>query len=260
MMTWHVPMDGPWSAEAARRFRELGEDALTLVPGREWTPSNLDFLHDLEGLRSFRFTGRVSDDLAAFAVPTLEELTLITGSKRAVPPASRPNLSSLVVVDRPGLEVRPRWPGLSRLRVGLWHGADLRILAGADRLAGVYLEGRRQSGSLDGIEECAALESLTLINYSVTDLAAVRHLSMLRSIDLHAATPASPHAPLDMAELPSARLVALRITNASGLHNLDALADRPFLHSVRLVDCSLTEQDRRTLASLDRIRVEIVNR
>jgi len=150
VMQWHSAMDGPWSAEAERRFRERDYDGLVVVPSKAWTPPDLDFVRELEGLRLFRFSGKVRDDLAVFEVPGLEVLTLVTGSRRAVPEVVQPALSALLLGDRPGLAVAARWPALATLRVGGWKGRDLRLLAGAGGLTGAYLEGQRQQGTLDG--------------------------------------------------------------------------------------------------------------
>lgn len=100
-MHWHSEMDGPWTPEAAQKFRENGYDGLSVLAGREWTPQNLDFLLELPGLRSLDVTGKVREDRAAFRIASLEDLTLITGSELPIPDEPQPRLARLCLVDRP---------------------------------------------------------------------------------------------------------------------------------------------------------------
>ena len=260
VMQWHSAMDGPWSAEAERRFRERGYDGLAVVPSKAWTPPNLDFVRELDGLRLFRFSGKVRDDLAVFEVPGLEDLTLVTGSRRAVPEVVQPKLSALVLSDRPGLFVAARWPGLATVRVGGWKGQDLGVLAGAGRLASAYLEGRRQQGTLDGVEGCAAIESLLLVNYSVASTEPLRGLDALREVKLLAARPTPAHGALDLSAFTSRHLAKIWISNASALLNPGALAQLPALRELRLLGCPLTEADRAAIAALPKhVAVQILD-
>jgi len=260
IMQWHSAMDGPWSPEATRSFQQGGFDGLVVIPNADWTPQDLSFLADLEGLRSFSFTGKLRNDLAAFAVPTLEDLTLVTGSKLAVPEVAQARLSRLCLTDRPGITLYQHWPNLEWLRVGVWKATNLSMLEKAARLKHLHLEGRRQQGALDGIEDCVAIESLTIINYSVRDTAPLLGLNMLTEVKLLAAKPTAPHNPLDLAKITSQRLAKLWISNASEVLNLGALASHTALRELRLIGCQLSEADMRTLSSFPRqINVELVN-
>jgi hypothetical protein len=252
VMHWHSDMDGPWSPEASRKFREHGFDGLSLLPSRDWTPQSLEFLLDLAGLRSFYFTGRLRDDRAVFQIESMEDLTLVTGSKLPVPDASQPRLSNLVLVDRPGLNISQRWPNLSRLRVGRWKGSDLQILDGASNLKDVELEGRRQSGSLDGIQKCASLESLRLVNYSIGDSRPLEGLHSLSEVKLLAAKPTPPHEAIDLAALRSPTLSKIWIMNAAHLHNVESLKNLPSLREFHLIDCHLSAEDMTAISSLPR--------
>src|SRR5262245_45473018 len=120
--------------------------------------------------------------------------------------------------------VKPRWPKLSALRVGEWRASDLQMLNTAAELTHVYLEGRRQRGALDGIEACTSLESLIIVNYSVSSTGQLRDLDSLSELKLLAAKPTPAHEAIDLSALTSPRLAKLWISNASRLLNLDSLA------------------------------------
>lgn len=259
IMRWHSAMDGPWSADAARQFREQGFDGLVVVPSAAWAPEELSFLAELDGLRSFSFTGRLRNDVDAFQVETLEDLTLVTGSKRTVPDVTQKHLRRLCLTDRPGLSVQSHWPQLEWLRVGTWKAADVQFLHGAKELRHVHLEGRRQTGDLEGIQGSAEVEALTTINYSVQGIAPLRGLDALVEVKLLAAKPTAPHGPFDLSDISSPRLSKLWISNASELRNLDSLAAHPVLREVRLIGCPLSDADARALDSFPkRINVQLV--
>jgi hypothetical protein len=261
VMRWHSAMDGPWSAEASRRFQQQEFDGLVIVPSAEWKPRDLAFLADLDGLRSFSFTGRLRNDVDAFQVATLEDLTLVTGSKVTVPDdAQQVHLTRLCLTDRPGLAVDQHWPRLEWLRVGTWKATDLRFLEGASNLRHVHLEGRRQQGELEGVQGCTKIESLTMINYSIMDTAPLRGLDALAEVKLMAAKPTASHGRLDLADIASPSLSKLWISNASELRNLESLRDRPVLREVRLIGCPLSDADSQALSSLPRrVNVQLVS-
>lgn len=259
VMRWYSSMDGAWSPEASQRFRDQGFDGLAIVPSRDWIPQNFDFLEELEGLRSFSFTGKLRDDLSAFRIESLEDLTLVTGSKLAVPAAIHSRLRRLVLTDRPGLIVKSRWPGLLALRVGEWKASDLQMLDAADKVTHVYLEARRQRGALDGVEACASLESLIIINYSVANAEPLRGLDSLSELKLLAAKPTPPHETIDLSMLTSPQLAKIWISNAGRLLKLDSLAHLSSMRELRLIGCRLSDADMRAISALPkRIDVQIV--
>jgi hypothetical protein len=261
VMHWHSAMDGPWSPEAERRFREGGFDGLMLVPDAQWHPPSLAFLHDLPGLRMLNYTGKVTDDLDAFRVDTLEDLTLVTGARRKLPDVTQPHLRRLCLTDRPGLEVAARWPALAALRLGTWRGTDLELLAGAKDLSKVHIEGRRQAGSLAGIDSCPAVETLIMINYSVRDTTSLRGLRRLTEARLMATRPTPPHHLVDLSDLAGPSLATLWISNAGEIRGVEALAGPAGLRQVRLLECRLRAEARQILAELPRrVTVEVLDR
>jgi len=141
MLHWKVSFDGPWSEIAEDRYRQGGFDGLSLVPSSAWVPSDLDFLYRLDGLRSFSLNAKVKNDIAAFKIPSLEHLSLVTGSRLRVPEEIQPLLLRLVMTDRPGVDVQTHWPALESLRLGAWKGTDLQLLNGTLNLRHFRVEG-----------------------------------------------------------------------------------------------------------------------
>lgn len=137
IMRWDGGFDGPWGPAAFERYRSGGYDGLSVTPSSEWTPRNVSFVRDLQGLRYFSLNARVSDDLDAFLVESLEDLTLVTGSRRQIPEAFQPHLTALCLTDRSGIEAASRFPHLERLRVGAWRGSNLGMIREAEHLASV---------------------------------------------------------------------------------------------------------------------------
>jgi hypothetical protein len=258
IMQWNGSFDGPWSEDAERKYREGGYNGLSIAGSSDWNPANLDFVLSLDEIRSFNVRAQVQQDLAAFMVPSLEELTLATGSKRKVPDTTQDELRRLVVTNRPGLEVAAHWPALESLRIGSWRGDDLRFLERASQLRSFYSEGRRQSGTLEGIEECQSLRELVSVNYSISQTRPLRELEMLSEVRLMAAPPTRPHGIVDLVDLVGPELKKLWISNASGFQNTDALTGAEKLREVRLIKCNLAESDMLVLGALpNRVRVDI---
>lgn len=231
-----------------------------LSPGPTWTPSDLEFLHRLPGLRFLSVYARVKNDIAAFTIPTLEDLTLVTGSRLRVPEEVQPVVKHLVLTDRPGINISMHWPVLESFSLGSWRGTDLHLLNDASRLRHLDVEGRRQAGTLEGVETCASLEELITVDYPIKDTAPLRGLRSLREIRLLAARPTAPHGIINISDLSGSRLTKLWLSNAANIRHLDALANISSLREVRLIDCRLTSADRQFLDSMaSRVKVELVN-
>lgn len=258
IMQWNGSFDGPWSEDAERKYREEGFDGLSITGSLDWNPASLDFVLSLGRIRSFNVRAQVHQDLAAFMVASLEELVLATGSRRKIPDTTQAELRHLVVTDRPGLEVAARWPALESLRIGSWRGGDLHFLVGASELRSFCSEGRRQSGTLEGIEDCLSLQELVSVNYSISRTTPLRDLEMLSEVRLMAAPPTRPHSIIDVADLAGPELKKLWISNASGFRNTEALAGAEKLREVRLIKCNLTDADMLILDALpNRVRVDV---
>jgi len=220
---------------------------------------DLEFLHTLAGLRALRVQARVKDDRSAFLIPSLEELSLVTGSRVRIPDAVQPSLRNLVMAYRPAIELVSRWPQLQSFRLGMWRSTDLQMLSGARKLVRFYAEGRRQKGSLSGIEECSSIEQLIIVNCSISSTAPLCELSMLSELRLMAAPPASSHENIDLSDLTDSRLRKLCISNASELRHIEVLLEIPYLRDVRLIGSQLKDVDRRVLDLLTtRARVDIL--
>jgi hypothetical protein len=257
MLQWDWSFDGPWSEAAESRYREGGFDGLSLTTSTSTLP-DLEFLHRLPGLRALSVQGRVKNDVAAFLIGSLEELSLVTGSRVRLPEAVQPALRNLVMANRPGIEVASRWPALESFRVGMWRGSDLQMLSGARKLVRFYAEGRRQAGSLEGIEGCRSIEQIIMVDYSICGTAPLRGLSMLSELRMLAAPPAGPHQDIDISDIADSRIRTLWISNAPVLRHMDALLEMRFLRNVRLIKCHLEAADRQVLDSLSaRAKVEI---
>lgn len=250
ILQWDGAFDGAWSGDAAAKYRREGFDGLSLTAGAREKLRDLGFLQDLPGLRYLDVLAKVTDDLDAFRIGTLEELTLATGSRRKVPEVIQERLRALCLTDRPGIAVRDKWPILERFRLGAWRGSDLELLRGAEYLSSVHLEGRRQEGTLAGIDGCVSLTEFTSINYAVEDSAPLRHLGGLRTVKLMAAPPGPPHRRILFSDLAGDKLEKIWISNADELIDVGVLRSLPRLREVRLIHCRIGKADLRTLDSL----------
>jgi len=258
ILQWDWSFDGPWSEVAETKYQEGGFNGLSLS-GTSDTLPDLEFLHRLAGLRVLRVQARVRNDASAFLLTSLEELSLVTGSKVPMPGAVQPALRNLVMAYRPGIEVASRWPGLESFRVGMWRDADLQMLSGARKLARFYAEGRRQAGSLEGIEGCISVEQIIIVDYSITSTAPLSALNILSELRMMAAPPAPAHENINLADLPNSRLRKLWISNASRLDHVEALVEMPLLRDLRLIGCRLEDADRSVLDMLSaRAKVDVL--
>ncbi|WP_309113072.1 hypothetical protein [Saccharothrix sp.] len=253
VLHWYADVDGPWSAVALERYRDQGCDGLVLVPGPEWTPPDLSFVLDVPGLRYLALERRFRDDTHAFLVESLEELSLVTGSSRAVPEVVQPNLVRLCLTNRPGISAA-RWPNLEEFRLGGWRDADLGVLAGAGKLRVLHVEGKNQSASLHGIEG-SSLEVLEVLDAGLPDLGPLAGMSSLRELKLMGSRK-NTHSVLDVSVLASAPLVKVWMSNAAGVTGLSDLAQNPALREVRLINCGVGEAEVRG-ALPQRVRVTV---
>lgn len=259
ILHWNCSFDGPWSDDAERRYREGGFDGLSMTASSTESFANLELLSAMHGLRYLSVHASVRNDLAAFQVLTLEGLSLATGCKLRLPEVIQPSLRDLVITDRPGLEVDAHWPSLSSLRLGEWRGGNLQFLGNSRNLSRLYIEGRKQSGDLSGVENCSSLAELISINCPICDTAPLRDLKLLSEVRLMAAPPAGPHGRIDIADLSDAYLERMWVSNAPELQNIEALLECPRLRELRLVKCQLSDSDRRLLGSLPaRAKVTII--
>jgi len=141
----------------------------------------------------------------------------------------------------------------------MWRDADLQMLSGARKLARFYAEGRRQAGSLEGIEGCISVEQIIIVDYSITSTAPLSALNILSELRMMAAPPAPAHENINLADLPNSRLRKLWISNASRLDHVEALVEMPLLRDLRLIGCRLEDADRSVLDMLSaRAKVDVL--
>ena len=258
IMDWRTRSDGPWNEDARRKYLDGGFHGLRYRSSAKMR--DLSFLESLPGLRYLSIDAKVLDDRQAFRLETLEELVLITGSRRAGPESLQPNLKSLLVMDRPGLSVSTNWPQLERIRIGSWKGRDLRIFEGADSLKHVRLEGSRQQGSLIGIDSCRNLIEFESVNYSVVDTTPFVNSNSLASVSLMAASPTPPHEEVDFEDFASAPVERIWISNAMRLNGVRSLGSSVRLRNLRLVECNVDASMLQILQSLPTaINVEVLD-
>lgn len=250
ILQWSGSFDGLWSDEARVRFLDGGYDGLSITGGREWRENGLSFLEELAGLRYLSLNVRLKNDLRAFLIPSLEELVLNTACGLALPEGVQPFVRRIVIPDRPGLDVGRRWPELESLRIGAWKGLSLEFLRDAHKLSTLYLEGKKQSGGLAGLEGCPLLRELRSVNYAISDTAPLRGLRNLVSVDLMAARPTGPHGRIDLADLSGSALRRLWISNAPQIFHVEALLEIPTIREIRLIDCGLDVRQQRVLESM----------
>ncbi|TVT26841.1 hypothetical protein FNH05_31115 [Amycolatopsis rhizosphaerae] len=152
-----------------------------------------------------------------------------------------------------------RFPRLERIRVGGWRGVDLAMIRDAASLSSVYLEGRRQKGTLAGIERCSAIERLVSIDYAVSDSSPLRPLGRLREVKLLAMPPTEPHEVVRFSDLAAPVMERIWIANALRIEDFAVLKELPRLREIRLINCPLRENDLRELRALpSRVKIDVV--
>jgi hypothetical protein len=174
--------EGPWTAGAEELYRSGGYEGLLYHFDRSVKQNDLEFIHRLPGLKYVEIRGRVKDDTAVFAIPTLEDVTLLTRCKRPMNLLKDSRIRRLGVEDRPGLESLANLGLLETLGLYLWRGTDLTFLGDAEKLELLKIEGKGQIISLQGLERCGHLRQLELLDMRVESLAPLRTLRELEWI------------------------------------------------------------------------------
>jgi hypothetical protein len=213
--------------------------------------ASLDFLRSLRGLRAADIEGRFPDDTPAFDVATLETLMLHT---KCAAPLDLTHLHALIelgVDHRPNLEAIRGWAALTGLEVWDWEGDDLRFLGSKPALKSLRLEGIKSSaGSLTGIEDCPALEELTVLDTRLVGLEPLRALSALRRVHITQSAP-SDGVPWDLSALArSGDLTWLTLTFCGPVASVRPLLEMRALRDVRLRGTTIVDGDIQPLIDL----------
>jgi hypothetical protein len=255
ILTWRV-RSATWPAELAATYRAGSYDGVRLRLDSGVRLPDLEGLGELDGLRFMEVDGSVADDTAAFGLPQLRELRLLTRCRRPVPDITAALLTDLRMDDRPGKDRLCALAGLRDLVVWQWTEPDLRSLGGLRSLHRLCLEGAGRTISLTGIEGCAELTEVVLDLLRPDSLRALSALHRLRRIRI-AGTPGVPaDTDLDLAELAGlAELQELTLTFGA-VRSAGPLLRMPGLESLRLRGTRIADGDHWPLSTLGhRIKV-----
>lgn len=240
------PLDGPWDLATLREnFVRGGFNGLNLRFSSPPPLKDLDFLTDYEGLEYLEVTGNISNDLAAFRLPNLRELLLLTKSSRKIPGFTSPNLVRLGFDDRPGRDLVSNLSSLQELMVWRWRGTDIRFLGSPPPpIKKLRIDGMRQLISLHGIEECLRLTDLEVRESRVEGLGPMSSLVNLERIRIFPAYRAKGDTCLDLAELlPLKKLKQLNLIYVGAIRSLWPLLQMPSLRDLRLGDVEISDGD-----------------
>lgn len=252
VMYW-TPDESPWSNVANVRYLEGRHDGIFCRLGRHQELPNLDFLRDLPNLKYVEIVGHVVDDTAAFQIPELHELFLVTRCRKTIPDLSmHRGLLRLGLEDRPGKEQMRALPQLRQLRIWRWKGPDLTFLPDNSELELLTIEATRIIASAEGIETCRQLQVTELTEMRVADLKPFASLHCLRRLGLVGDRRIPDGAVLDLADLANlSNLEELALTFAGRVGSIAALLELPALRDVRLRGTQIVDGD---LSPLDELR------
>lgn len=241
----HGPADGPWDLpQLQQRFAEGGFNGLNVRFIHPATFKNLDFLLGLGGLQYLEVTGRIRNDVAAFEVPELRELSLATRSPRPIPGFESASLTRLGIDDRDGKDHIAALKNLQELAIWLWKGQNLAFLHDAELpLRKLHLEGKKQVATLDGIAGCRNLAKVQAREARIKSLEPLSGLTALRSVRI---LPGSTkgEACLDLSDLTRLQgLEELHLVYAGAVRSLRPLLALPALRDVRLRGTEILDGD-----------------
>jgi hypothetical protein len=250
-MFWQVN-DRLWTDADTKGYASSGCDGVKYRARRPVArKASLDFLRDVHGLRAADLEGRFPDDTPAFDVPTLETLMLHTKCAAPLDLTHLPDLLEFGVDHRPNLEAIRGLASLAGLEVWEWEGGDLGFLGAKPALKSLRLEGTKNSaGSLAGIEDCPALEELTVLDTRLEGIEPLRALPALRRLQITQRRP-SDGAPWDLSALTTAGdLTWLTLTFCGPVESVRPLLQLPALRDVRLRGTTIVDGDIQPLIDL----------
>ena len=132
-----------------------------------------------------------------------------------------------------------------------WEGGDLGFLGAKPALKSLHLAGTKNSvGSLAGIEDCPALEELTVFDSRLEGIEPLRDLPMLRRLQITQRRP-SDGTPWVLSALTTAGdLMWLTLTFCGPVESVRPLLQMPALRDVRLRGTTIVDGDIRPLIDL----------
>lgn len=245
---FELRLDRGWSeSDVLRRYRQVGEPAglrVRRVPGSGLKLASVDFLRGMPGLEFLDVQVPVADDRAAFVLPQLKTLTLLTGSRHTVPAALPSNLDVVVMWARPGLEALAQLGRLRRLVLGRWRGPDLSFLAGAPALEELRVEARYGTYALTGLASCDRLSEIWMSEMRVESLETLAPLRGLRKLWVTGKIGAPGGPRLDLSALSSMPLLEeLRLLSAGSVVSLAPLLALTHLRDARFAGTAIMEND-----------------
>jgi hypothetical protein len=242
---------GDWSDDARLRFEDGRYDGVFYRFRSPTKHSDLAFLNDLSGLKYVEIDGPVRDDTSVFGLPLLEEAVLLTRCRRPIPAIKTYNLRVVGFDDRPGKENLAASPMLEDVGIAGWKGPDLSFVSGMRSLRSLKLEGEGQVASLSGIENCAELENLEIVNARVDNLAPLGGLLQLKLLHLIGSPNIDIDPVLDLADLEQlASLQELVVSYAGAVKSFEPLVRHRQLREVRLRGTFVIDGDHLPLGRL----------
>ncbi|MGW2471368.1 hypothetical protein [Streptomyces bauhiniae] len=253
-----------WRADESIDERELrrqyqsGEfNGLFLRMGGSARLDSLDFLSSLPELKYLEIEGRVADDSQAFGIAGLRELVLLTRGRVAIPAVQNASLTALAVDDRAGAIDLAGFSALASLTLWSSGRSDLEFLRSAPWISSFKLEGLGQIVDLCGLENCAKLDDLEILEARVESLAPLRGLQYLRRCWLIGGGESIQPEPLDFNAVSALNnLEELRVTYGGEARSVAPLLSMNSLRDLRLRGTRVVAGDSDLLSALpDSVRI-----
>ncbi|HET6152576.1 MAG TPA: hypothetical protein VFE15_06445 [Marmoricola sp.] len=191
------------------------------------------------------------DDSAVNEIESLEHLVLLTRSAVPLAVDRLHRMHNLAVDARSDLSGITVLTGLRALYVAGWRRDDLSFLGNKPNLRRLRLDGRPGRLRLDGIQVCAALTSLEVLDYRLPALAPLRELTRMETLLLSGPRQMPADNDLDLRDLSAMQnLHSLRLLTAGTIRSLRPTTALPQLLDLRLQDVVIGDGDLSPLFNL----------
>ncbi|WP_125206584.1 MULTISPECIES: hypothetical protein [Isoptericola] len=221
--------------EIVEQYRSGRFNGLFLRLSRGSRLRNLDFLARMPRIEYLEIEGRVVDDSAAFQVPGLRELVLLTKGEAAIPRGRNSSLSVLAFDDRGDRIDLEGFPSLTGLTIWSSLRRDLDFLGDVTELASFKLEGTGQILDLSGLDRCRKLYELEIVETRAKSLVPLGQLKRLRRCWLVGGGRLVQAEPLDFNDVSGlSGLEELRVTYGGEVRSVAPLLGMSSLRDVRL--------------------------